>query len=235
MAGTVVIVPARMESTRLPGKPLADICGRTLVLRVLDGASEASPDRIVVATDSEAIVKEVEQAGYEAVLTGPAANGTQRVYQAWKMLGKPGDRIVNLQGDEPGAGADWINALLSKDICSRGVSTLAAVASPDSAADPSAVKVVFDSRGRALYFSRSPIPWSGRTYFKHIGVYCFTAESLVFCAESPRGTLAASENLEQLSWMENGAYIEVIPGNWNGMGVDTPEDLEEARAWFRKY
>ncbi len=235
MAGTVVIVPARMESTRLPGKPLADICGRSLILRVLDGASEASPDRIVVATDSEAIVNEVEKAGYEAVLTGPAANGTRRVYQAWKILGKPGDRIVNLQGDEPGAGADWIDALLSKDLDSKGVSTLAVSISNESAADPSVVKAVFDSRGRALYFSRSAIPWSGRTFFKHIGVYCFTAESLVFCAESPMGALAASENLEQLSWMENGACIEVIPGDWNGMGVDTPEDLEEARAWFRKY
>ena len=224
-----------MESTRLPGKPLADICGRSLILRVLDGASRANPDRLIAATDSEAIMKEVEGAGYEAVLTGPAPNGTQRIYHAWKILGKPGDRIVNLQGDEPGAGPEWVDALLSEELSDRGVSTLAVSMDGETALNQSAVKVVFDSQGRALYFSRSPIPWSGKTYFRHVGVYCFTSESLEFCAKSPTGPLAASENLEQLSWMENGASIRVIPGNWKGMGIDTPEDLEDARRWFKKH
>lgn len=235
MAGTVVIIPARMESTRLPGKPLADICGRSLILRVLDGVSESSPDRMVVATDSRDIVKKVENAGYEAILTGSAPNGTRRIYDAWNLLGRPGDRILNFQGDEPGAGADWIEALLSESLSPCSVSTLATPLPVEKASNSSAVKVVFDSSMRALYFSRSPIPWSGRTYFRHVGVYCFTPESLVFCAESPRGTLAEAENLEQLSWMENGVRIKVIPGNWNGMGVDTPEDLEEARTWFSRF
>lgn len=224
-----------MGSTRLPGKPLADVCGRSLILRVLDGAAQASPDRIVAATDSEEIVREVETAGYEAVLTGQAPNGTARIYEAWKLLGKPGERLINLQGDEPAAGAEWIEALLSADPGARTVSTLASPVTPEKAADPSAVKVVFDSRGRALYFSRSPIPWKARSYFRHVGVYCFTPESLEFCAGSPAGVLAASENLEQLSWMENGAEMIVITGEWNGMGVDTQEDLEEARAWFGRF
>jgi len=223
-----------MESTRLPGKPLADLCGRPLILRVLDGAAEAAPDRIVAATDSEKIAETVEKAGYEAVLTGPAANGTQRIYNAWKQLGKPGDKIVNLQGDEPGVGADWFDALLGVNLSSGSISTLAAPFPGKNASDPSSVKVVFDSSGRALYFSRSRIPWNASICHRHLGVYCFTPESLCFCAESPQGALASAENLEQLSWMENGVRIMVVPGEWNGIGVDTPEDLEEARAWFMK-
>lgn len=223
-----------MGSTRLPGKPLADICGRSLILRVLDGAAEANPDRIIVATDSPEIKSEVLRAGYEAVITGPADNGTQRVYQAWKLLGKPGDRIVNLQGDEPGAGESWIRALTETELSSRSVSTLAGETGTDQASDPSTVKVVFDSLHRALYFSRSPIPWGGMKFYRHVGVYCFTGESLAFCAESPAGALASAENLEQLSWMENGADIKVITGDWNGMGVDTQKDLEEARKWFSR-
>ncbi len=232
MAGTVVIVPARMASTRLPGKPMADICGRSLILRVLDGAAEAHPMALAVATDSQEIFSEVKNAGFEAVLTGPAENGTKRVFQAWDMLGRPGERIVNLQGDEPGAGASWIEALAGAPLAPMGVSTLVSPMPPGKASDPHTVKAVFDREHRALYFSRSPIPWQARVCHRHIGAYCFTPESLPVCAACTPGPLASAENLEQLSWMENGVVITVVPGEWNGMGVDTPEDLEEARRWF---
>lgn len=96
------------------------------------------------------------------------------------------------------------------------------------------VKAVFTPANRALYFSRSPVPWGSRVFYQHLGVYCFTPESLQLCVDSPRGTLAAAEGLEQLSWMENGIGINVVPGGWKGMGVDTPQDLEEAREWFGK-
>jgi len=234
LAGTVVIVPARMASTRLPGKPLADICGRSLILRVLDGAAEADPLLVAAATDSPEIFGEVRKAGFEAVLTGPAENGTKRVFQAWEILGRPGERIVNLQGDEPGAGAGWINALAGAPVPSMGVSTLVSPMPADKASDPHTVKAVFDREHRALYFSRSPIPWHGSSCHRHIGAYCFTPESLPFCASCTPGPLASAENLEQLSWMENGVAITVVPGEWNGMGVDTPEDLEEARRWFSR-
>lgn len=233
MAGTVVVVPARMASTRLPGKPLADICGRPLILRVLDGVSRADPYRVVVATDSRRVEEVVLSAGYEVVLTGPARSGTQRVYNAWKALGCPGDRIVNVQGDEPLVQPDWIEALESQDMRPNSVVTLARRVSSDSETDPSVVKVAMNSRGRALYFSRSSIPWGADFYFHHVGVYCFTPESLPACAESPQGELSRQEKLEQLSWMESGVQITVIPGDWNAMGVDTPDDLEEARKWFR--
>ena len=235
MAGTVVVVPARMESTRLPGKPLADICGRPLILRVLDGASSGDRQRfrLVVATDSRQIEEVVMAAGYEAVLTGPAESGTHRVYDAWKALGCPGDRIVNLQGDEPFVQPAWIEALESQDMLTNSVVTLAREIPGDSGADPSSVKVVMDSGGKAMYFSRSSIPWGADFVYQHVGVYCFTPDSLHLCANSPWGMLSRQEKLEQLSWMESGVQITVIPGVWNAMGVDTPNDLEEARKWFR--
>lgn len=234
MAGTVVIIPARMGSTRLPGKPLADICGRPLILRVLDGVAGASPERLAVATDSSEIFETVTAAGHESVMTGPAENGTARIYDAWKRMGSPGDRIVNLQGDEPCADPSWIEALQAADTGPRWVSTLVCSIPRERAADASVVKVAFTSGNRALYFSRSPVPWGARVHYQHLGVYCFTPESLPLCVHSPGGTLAAAEKLEQLSWMENGIGIRVIPGDWKGMGVDTPQDLEEAREWFRK-
>ncbi|MCP4646553.1 MAG: 3-deoxy-manno-octulosonate cytidylyltransferase, partial [bacterium] len=226
MAGTVVIVPARMGSTRLPGKPLADVCGRPLILRVLDGASKASLDRLVVATDSDQVRDVVTSAGYEAVLTGEANCGTERVFMAWQTLGFPGDRIVNLQGDEPFVEPGWIEALTAGNPSkqSNSVVTLAKEVSVLSANESSVVKVVMNSSGEALYFSRSSIPWGSPTLLQHIGVYCFTPESLRSCINSPPGILSDFENLEQLKWMENGVKIKVIPGKWNAMGVDTPDD-----------
>jgi len=221
-----------MGSTRLPGKPLADICGKPLIVRVLDGVSASDADRIVAATDSEEIFNTVIAAGYEAVVTGPAENGTQRVHEAWRLLGCPGERIINLQGDEPGAGASWVKALSEGNMPGDSVTTLARRITPSSAADPSTVKVVFDGGFRAMYFSRCCIPWRSDHYFQHVGVYCFTRESLPVCAGSSPGRLSAVEKLEQLSWMENGVNIYVVTGEWNGMGVDTPNDLEEARKWF---
>jgi len=222
-----------MGSTRLPGKPLADICGRSLILRVLDGAFRANPDRLVVATDSVQIERAVLSAGYEAVITGPADSGTQRVNMAWEALGRPGERIINLQGDEPFIEADWIHALAGQSMLPDAVVTLARKIPANEGADPSLVKVVVDSRGEAMYFSRSPIPWGSSFFFQHVGVYCFTSTSLPLCAGSPRSQLAQQEKLEQLDWMENGVKITVIPGEWNSIGVDTPNDLEEAREWFR--
>jgi 3-deoxy-manno-octulosonate cytidylyltransferase (CMP-KDO synthetase) len=203
-----------------------------MILRVLDSASLAEPDRLVVATDSRLIQREVESAGYEAVVTGPAESGTMRVYQAWDILGRPGNRIINLQGDEPLVLPEWIRVLSQLEMTPESVATLVREISSESAADPALVKVVADSRGEALYFSRSVIPWGADSVFQHLGVYCFTPKSLCLCNESPAGRLSREEKLEQLSWMENRVVIKVVPGNWNSMGVDTPADLEEARKWF---
>ena len=232
MAGPVVVIPARMASTRLPGKPLADVCGRALILRVLDGVSSSGLSRLAVATDSEQIQDVVVKAGYEAILTGKASSGSERVFAAWKTMGCPGERIINLQGDEPLVDSSWIDALNSKKMTPKSVVTLAKRIKSIDARESSVVKVVTNSEGKALYFSRSLIPYGAETVLHHVGVYCFTPESITFCASSPAGELGSCENLEQLGWMENGVDVSVVTGNWNALGVDTPSDLEEARKWF---
>jgi 3-deoxy-manno-octulosonate cytidylyltransferase (CMP-KDO synthetase) len=230
LAGVTVIVPARMGSSRLPGKPLADVCGKPLIIRVLDNLEESPDTRVVVATDSPEIAAVVKESGYHAVMTGDAFSGTHRVYLAWLAMGSPDCRIVNLQGDEPCASMDWVRELAASTV--EGVSTLASPIEADDAADPSTVKVVVGEGGRALYFSRSPVPWGEGDHLKHAGVYCFTPESIVNCMKAGETALSRRERLEQLAWLERGIPITVIKGKWDAMGVDTPVDLERARRLF---
>ncbi len=206
--------------------------GKPLIIRVIEGVHSESYST-VVATDSVRILQTVQSFGYEAVLTGKASNGTERVFMAWEKLGRPEGLIVNLQGDEPGADPSWVSALTAACPSGNQVVTLSRRVSALKAADTSVVKVVCDRNGKALYFSRSLIPWNGKVFSQHIGVYCFTHESLPLCAGMTGTPLSAAENLEQLTWLENGIDVRVIEGDWNGMGVDTPEDLEEARRWFK--
>ncbi len=230
LAGLTVVIPARMGSSRLPGKPLADVCGKPLIIRVLESLGPTGAVLAVVATDSPEIVRTVEACGYRAILTGEAFSGTHRVYQAWKALGSPAGRIVNLQGDEPCASMEWVNKLVS--VAGEGVATLASPMKPGEETDPSAVKVAVGTGGRALYFSRSPIPWGDGVYLRHAGVYCFTPESLEACMQAGETELSRRERLEQLAWLERGIPISVGTGDWNALGVDTPEDLERARRAF---
>ena len=230
LAEVTVIVPARMGSTRLPGKPLADVSGKPLIVRVLEGVGSPFGTQPVVATDNSEIARVVEKHGFAAILTGEAISGTHRVHQAWKALGSPGGRIVNLQGDEPCATPEWITALLSA--ADQGVTTLASPTEASAARNPSSVKVVVDQRSRAIYFSRSPIPWGEGGFLVHTGAYCFTPESLKACVEAGETILSRRERLEQLAWIEKGVAITVATGNWSSLGVDTPEDLERARRYF---
>lgn len=230
LAEVTVLVPARMASSRLPGKPLADLGGKPLIVRVLEGAGAPFGRPAVAATDSLEIVKAVEKHGFQAVLTGDAVSGTQRVYLAWKAMGSPGGRVVNLQGDEPLATPDWIRSLVSA--AEEGVTTLASPLDPSVAFRPSIVKVAVGSRGRALYFSRSPIPWGEGGFLRHIGAYCFTPESLRECAGLTGSDLSAREGLEQLAWLEAGIPVTVARGGWESLGVDTPEDLSRAGRLF---
>ncbi|MFO7626000.1 MAG: manno-octulosonate cytidylyltransferase [Candidatus Fermentibacteraceae bacterium] len=230
LAEVIVIVPARMGSSRLPGKPLADLCGEPLIIRVLDNLGTSPNTEVVVATDSHDIAAVVQKGGYRAVMTGDAFSGTHRVYLAWRAMGSPGGRIVNLQGDEPCASMDWVRELTSST--REGVSTLASPIDVHEAADPSTVKVVVGEEGRALYFSRSPVPWGDGCHLKHAGVYCFTPDSLEACMKAGETALSRRERLEQLAWLERGIPITVVSGNWDAMGVDTPADLERARRRF---
>lgn len=225
-----VIVPARMGSSRLPGKPLADVAGLPLIVRVLDGL-EGPWGKPVVATDSGEVAAAAEEAGYGAVLTGPCASGTARVRRAWESLGAPDGLIVNLQGDEPRADAGWISALASLDP-GGGVATLARPAAAAEVRGPSSVKVVAAMDGRALYFSRTNVPHGAETVLEHVGAYAFTPDSIRACTDRGSSPLSRAERLEQLAWLEAGVTVTVVTGEFPGFGVDTPEDLERAAALY---
>jgi 3-deoxy-manno-octulosonate cytidylyltransferase (CMP-KDO synthetase) len=227
--GTVIIVPARLESTRLPRKPLADIAGLPLIIRVMEGLEGAPACLSAVATDSHEIATVVRDAGYRAVVTGPARNGTERVYLAWLDLGKPGSRIINVQGDEPAVEPGWIRALVEQPPSPDLVVTLARRGTSHEAVSPDAVKVVTGSSGEAISFSRRPVPDGTDTFFIHVGVYCFSPESLETCISGGATEESRSESLEQLAWLQNGIRIRVVSGEFQGCGVDTPEDLERVR------
>jgi 3-deoxy-manno-octulosonate cytidylyltransferase (CMP-KDO synthetase) len=230
--GVVVIVPARYGAVRLPGKPLADVGGKPLIVRVLDGLAGCGADILVAATDDDRIAAAVKSAGYDSVMTGEAQNGTSRVGDAWARLGRPGSRIINVQGDEPLASASWVEALVSVPPEDDLVATLARRRGPEAGASASSVKVVLDSRGEALYFSRSPIPNGADSFLEHVGVYCFSPASLESCLAAPPSEASRFERLEQLAWMHSGMRMAVLEGEFDGTGIDTPEDLERVRRLF---
>ena len=229
----VAIVPARFASERLPGKPLLDIAGVPMIIRVLQGISD-SVDRAVAATDDKRIMDIVEDAGFEVVYTGEAASGTQRVFKAWSLLGFPGETIINVQGDEPLVNKDWITSLTEVPSEDDQVVTLAREIPSELAGSPDSVKVVVNDCREALYFSRYPIPYGAENMLEHIGIYSFSPESLRSCAAAGGTSLSRTEKLEQLAWLERGMRIRVVTGEFPGIGVDTEKDLERAVEYFNK-
>jgi 3-deoxy-manno-octulosonate cytidylyltransferase (CMP-KDO synthetase) len=239
---TIVVIPARYASTRLPGKPLVPLCGRPLVLWVLERARLVpGVDAVLVATDDERIRDVIVEAGGEAVMTRPDhATGTDRIAEAVAHL--EADVVVNIQGDEPLFDPGLIGALVD---CLRGedgidMATAAVRMESDAVDDPSQVKVVWNSRGEALYFSRSAIPHlrdAGENpdiaYWRHVGIYAYRREFLTRMVQAPPSELEIAEKLEQLRALHLGARIRVIPAEQVGPGVDTPEDVERAEAALR--
>jgi 3-deoxy-manno-octulosonate cytidylyltransferase (CMP-KDO synthetase) len=246
--GYSVLIPARMASTRLPDKPLADIAGLPMVVRVAQRAALARPARVVVAADDDRIVQACAEHGVQAVLTRrDHASGSDRLAEACALLGLVGAEIVvNVQGDEPLMDPALIAAcaqlLQQRDDC-----VMSTAAHPLSAAtewrNPNVVKVALDAEGRALYFSRAPIPfWRDASPsdqlcspppLRHIGLYAYRAEFLRrFPALSP-APLERIEALEQLRvlWHGHRIAVHVTPLD-PGPGVDTPDDLERVRALF---
>jgi len=252
-SGAVAIIPARLQSTRLPEKPLQDLGGAPLVVRVLERARRASSlESIWVATDSERIVQAVKAAGGEAVLTrGDHPSGLDRVAEAAALLCDTTRRasqadgvrdpdlaadpvILNIQGDEPylnPAGLDALVALFDRPDVK--MATLAApFAREDNPSDPNRVKVVVDREGRALYFSRSLIPSGANAQtppLLHVGIYAYRFATLRQLAALEPGPIEASERLEQLRALWNGIPIHVAVGDYHSIGIDTPEDLAQAR------
>ena len=232
-----VIIPARFASERLPGKPLADIAGKPMVVHVLERARAArGVGRAVVATDDERIAAAVRASGGEAVMTpASCASGSDRCARAAEALG-PLDVVVNVQGDEPLLAPAAIEAVIAA--FADGAVEMATLARPLAGGEwenPNVVKVVRDARGDALYFSRAPIPHRRgggvpALARAHVGIYGFTAAFLRRFTALPATPLEGEEKLEQLRALEHGHRIRVIDTDYTAFGIDTPEDLARVRA-----
>ena len=228
MAATVII-PARMGSRRLPGKVLEAVGGVPMVVAVLRRAQRArGVVQVVVATDDVRVADAVAAHGGTVVLTGSHhLSGTDRVAEAAARMGV--DLVVNVQGDEPLIEPSVIEAVIDRLVSGDApVVTVSAPLESDPAA-PERVKVVTDVNGRALFFSRKPIPTAG-PWRVHLGVYGFRAAALRAFASWPPGKLERSERLEQLRFLENGMAISVVQVHESAQAVDTPADLERVRA-----
>jgi len=254
---TIAVVPARFASTRFPGKPLAKETGKFLIQHVCERVLEARRvDRVIVATDDERIVEAVRSFGGEACMTrANHMSGTARVAEvAGGLELTPGDLVLNVQGDEPEiepASIDALVALMERGDHGCEIGTLAApfdrdgpTSGPGSPQDPNCVKVVVDALGRAVYFSRSLIPYPRDTggevdrpdrWLLHLGIYAFRPEVLRQIGSGPpsRGlkparppTLEQAESLEQLGWLSRGMPIAVAMVDRGAVGIDTPEDYE---------
>jgi 3-deoxy-manno-octulosonate cytidylyltransferase (CMP-KDO synthetase) len=230
-----VIIPARFGAQRFPGKPLADLAGSPIIAHVVERARRArGVDVVAVATDDRRIAEAAERAGAEAIVTGDAPTGTDRVAEAARRLRPAPDVVVNLQGDEPLIEPEAIETLVAAMAPGVAMATLARPLAAGELARPQVVKVVTDLRGDALYFSRAAIPHrraggDSPLARAHVGIYAFTAAFLQEFAALPPGRLEAEESLEQLRALEHGHRIRVADTRYAGFGIDTPEDLERAR------
>jgi 3-deoxy-manno-octulosonate cytidylyltransferase (CMP-KDO synthetase) len=233
--GPIAIIPARYQSTRLPGKPLIEIQGKTLIEHVYRRVQQAAlVERILVATDDDRIAKAVSAFGGEAVMTrADHQSGTDRLAEASEGLA-PGALVVNVQGDEP---------LIEPEVIDRAVATakdgeydmvtLSTRLSDRDSIDPNRVKVVVDRQGFALYFSRSPIPYKG-TCSLHLGLYVYRADFLRRFTQLERTPLEIAERLEQLRALEHGYRIRVVEVESESWGIDTPADLERFQSVLAK-
>jgi 3-deoxy-manno-octulosonate cytidylyltransferase (CMP-KDO synthetase) len=233
----VVIIPARFGASRFPGKPLALLAGKPLICHVAERAARArNVSRVAVATDDPRIAAAARGCGAEAVMTGPAPTGTDRVAEAARTMGAGVELVVNLQGDEPLIEPEAVERLVEA-MGQPGVemATLSRPLEPGELLRSQVVKVVTDARGDALYFSRAAIPHrreGGESPLAraHVGLYGFTAAFLQAFTRLPPGRLEQEESLEQLRVLEAGHRIRVVETSYRGFGVDTPEDLERAHA-----
>ena len=244
----IAIIPARYASTRFPGKPLAILGGKTVIRRVWEQVSRVIDD-VAVATDDRRIAEAVEAFGGRAVITSPDhRSGTDRCYEAYTIIDEEYDVVVNVQGDEPFISPSQIRALTAcLDDERTDMATLVKPFAPsdgiEALENPNSPKVVIDNESRAIYFSRSVIPylrgverseWLARhTFYKHIGMYAFRRDALREVTSLPQSSLERAESLEQLRWLENGYKIGVGITDIETVGIDTPEDLARAEEFLR--
>jgi len=234
-----VVIPARYASTRLPRKMLLRETGKTLLQHTYESACAArKPAGVVIATDHAEIAREVERFHGDFVMTSPdCASGTDRVAEVARQL-PHAEVLVNVQGDEPEMLPENIDCVINllEQNPSAGMATLATpISSPEHLADPACVKVVFDDHGRALYFSRSPIPFvrdpdtskpfnQPPQFFQHLGIYAYRRDTLLSIASTPPSSLEQAEKLEQLRMLQTGGTILVAVVEHAARGIDTPAD-----------
>lgn len=233
---SAVIIPARLGSTRFPGKVLADIGGEPMIVRVAKQALLTKADRVAVVTDSEDVLKVCSGLSGVTAMISPSdlATGTDRVAFAAKDFDD--DIIINVQGDEPFIPPSLIDSLIDGLVCDENSDMITACvpfADLKLSENPSAVKVVLDEDGYAVYFSRCPIPFnrdgiSDIIRYRHIGIYGFRREYLFKFAKEEKSFLERCENLEQLRAIERGVKIKVVKTDYNPISVDTYEDLQNA-------
>ncbi|HET7411186.1 MAG TPA: 3-deoxy-manno-octulosonate cytidylyltransferase [Pararhizobium sp.] len=235
---TLVLIPARMASTRLPGKPLADIAGRPMIVQVAMRAAEAAIGRVVVATDTEAVAAAVCSAGFEAVMTrADHPSGSDRIHEALALVDPDGkaEIVVNLQGDLPTVEPETVQRALAPLVDPAvDIATLTVeIRNEDEKINPSVVKVVGSPLGpnrlRALYFTRATAPYGAGPLYHHIGLYAYRRAAIERFVALPPSPLERRESLEQLRAIEAGMRIDVEIVDSVPLGVDTPADLEKAR------
>jgi len=233
----VGIIPARFACTRFPGKALADLLGKPVIQRVYEGTLNAKRlDQVLVATDDERIRRAVEGFGGKVVMTSPThPSGTDRVAEVARGL--QAEVVVNIQGDEPFIKGELIDDLVEcfeRDAGLKMATAAGVFKEGEDVADPDVVKVVCDLEGDALYFSRAPIPFERNqgevALQKHIGIYAYRRDFLLQFAAWDPTPLERTEGLEQLRALEHGEKIKVVRTDYDAVGIDTPEDLEKARA-----
>lgn len=242
------IIPSRFASTRFPGKPMADICGKTVIRRVYEQAVKAL-DTVVVATDDERIYDAVESFGGKVVMTRADHKcGTDRCLEAYEAITTPAWRaqndgetvIINIQGDEPFIQPEQIETLM--DCFKKENTDIATLVrpftdkdTPEELEDVNTPKVNWDTTtGEAKMFSRKVIAASDGKHYRHIGIYAYRADVLEKITQLPQSPLEIAERLEQLRWLENGYTIRVGVTRIPTIGIDTPEDLEKAINWYRR-
>ena len=239
------IIPARYASTRFPGKPLAILGGKTVIQRVYEQAVNVL-GQAYVATDDERILQAVEAFGGQAVMTRTDhKSGTDRIQEAAEKIHTDADVIINVQGDEPFIQRSQIETLCHLfDDPQTQIGTLGKrFESIEAVENPNSPKIVTDTKGFALYFSRSVIPfirgtergeWFGRfPFLKHLGIYAYRRNVLEEITKLPQSTLEMAESLEQLRWLQNGYRIRVGETDVETVGIDTPEDLQRAEGFLK--
>jgi 3-deoxy-manno-octulosonate cytidylyltransferase (CMP-KDO synthetase) len=244
----LAIIPARYASSRLPGKPLKEIAGKSMIQRVLEQVSKSTVHEVCVATDDERIFDHVRSLEGEVMMTSAShRTGTDRCIEVLKLYlaDQKIDIVINVQGDEPFIRPNQLNSLVDafQDESVQIATLMKKISEKEELFDPNTVKVVGDNRGNALYFSRNPIPFvrgeetenwlEVGDFYKHLGVYAFRSSSMLQIEGLPTGVLEQKESLEQLRWLEAGMKIRLVETNFQSPSIDTEEDLDRVENFLK--